>query len=148
MNEYSTWTRYGQSKFANILFTRELARRYPAIISVAIHPGGVATNLMDQMIKDHPYITTLMMPFWKLLATPADRGAWNQTWAATATVKGKPWTKRVSEAERRTPLPEVSNGSYYMPVMRDVTQSTLGRHSDLAGKLWDWTEEQLRQKNY
>ena len=39
MASYNTWVRYGQSKLANILFTRELTRRYPAFKSFAIHPG-------------------------------------------------------------------------------------------------------------
>jgi NAD(P)-dependent dehydrogenase (short-subunit alcohol dehydrogenase family) len=36
---------YAESKLANLLFMRELAKRYPMIISVAAHPGGSATNL-------------------------------------------------------------------------------------------------------
>ena len=39
MASYNTWVRYGQSKLANILFTRELTRRYPTFKSFAIHPG-------------------------------------------------------------------------------------------------------------
>jgi len=31
MQSYSTWARYGQSKVANILFNKELAKRYPSI---------------------------------------------------------------------------------------------------------------------
>ncbi|KAL0571555.1 hypothetical protein V5O48_010404, partial [Marasmius crinis-equi] len=33
--------RYGQSKLANVLYAKELARRYPKITSVAVHPGTV-----------------------------------------------------------------------------------------------------------
>jgi NAD(P)-dependent dehydrogenase (short-subunit alcohol dehydrogenase family) len=42
---FSTWELYGQSKLANVLFTKGLAARYPAIKSVAVHPGGVDTGL-------------------------------------------------------------------------------------------------------
>ena len=39
----------GNSKLANILFTKELQRRFKArgvpIISVAVHPGGVITGI-------------------------------------------------------------------------------------------------------
>lgn len=40
-----TWTRYGLSKLANVLHTKELARRYggDGIISVCLHPGTVKT---------------------------------------------------------------------------------------------------------
>lgn len=45
-----SWTRaYPQSKFANLVFARELARRLAAagspVVSVAAHPGYAATNL-------------------------------------------------------------------------------------------------------
>ena len=40
-----TWTRYGQSKLANILFTKELAKRYPSITSVSVHPGVIKTDV-------------------------------------------------------------------------------------------------------
>uniref|UniRef100_A0A8H7NQC1 Oxidoreductase n=1 Tax=Bionectria ochroleuca TaxID=29856 RepID=A0A8H7NQC1_BIOOC len=39
-------TRYGQSKLANLVYAAELARRYPQILSVSVHPGFVATNLI------------------------------------------------------------------------------------------------------
>ena len=38
---------YLQSKLANILFTRELARRHPDIVASAIHPGTVQSNFPD-----------------------------------------------------------------------------------------------------
>lgn len=37
---------YAQSKLANALFTRELARREPGVQANALHPGGVNTPLM------------------------------------------------------------------------------------------------------
>lgn len=46
---YRAWGAYGQSKLANLLFTRELARRSAAaglpLCAVAAHPGYAATNL-------------------------------------------------------------------------------------------------------
>lgn len=41
---YSGWAAYGQSKLANILFTRELARREPWLQANALHPGFVSTG--------------------------------------------------------------------------------------------------------
>lgn len=41
---YSGWAAYGQSKLANILFTRELARRNPWLQANALHPGFVSTG--------------------------------------------------------------------------------------------------------
>lgn len=42
---YSLWAAYAQSKLANVLFARELARREPGLQSNSLHPGMVATNL-------------------------------------------------------------------------------------------------------
>ena len=45
---YSAWRAYGQSKFANILFAKELARRFggTARTANALHPGVIFdTNL-------------------------------------------------------------------------------------------------------
>ena len=44
---YNPWTAYGQSKLANLLFARELARRLPRPhqSANALHPGVIATNL-------------------------------------------------------------------------------------------------------
>lgn len=36
---------YYDSKLANLIFTRELAKRYPGITSVATHPGAATTDL-------------------------------------------------------------------------------------------------------
>ncbi|WP_226342652.1 SDR family oxidoreductase [Deinococcus sp. AJ005] len=41
---YSGWAAYGQSKLANILFTRELARRNPWLQANTLHPGFVSTG--------------------------------------------------------------------------------------------------------
>ncbi|HEY3708036.1 MAG TPA: SDR family NAD(P)-dependent oxidoreductase [Amycolatopsis sp.] len=44
---YNSFRRYGTSKLANILFTRELARRAP-VTAVSFHPGGVVTDLFRE----------------------------------------------------------------------------------------------------
>lgn len=41
---YSGWPAYAQSKLANILFTRELARREGWLQANSLHPGFVSTN--------------------------------------------------------------------------------------------------------
>lgn len=48
---YSPWTAYGQSKMANILFAKELARRFQGTgrVSVSLHPGVIQTNLGRHM---------------------------------------------------------------------------------------------------
>ncbi|KAJ5111441.1 hypothetical protein N7532_001976 [Penicillium argentinense] len=119
------WRRYGQSKLANLLYARELSRRYPEIISVSVHPGMVATN----MLAGSGYITRALiyaMSRGKVL-TP-DKGAYNQVWAAT------------------TSREKIKNGMYYEPVGQ-LAQKKLdktARANSLAARLWDWTDEALR----
>ncbi|KAI2859147.1 hypothetical protein CBS12448_5846 [Aspergillus niger] len=43
MKAYSVWARYGHSKLANVLHSRELAKRYPDILALSVHPGTVKT---------------------------------------------------------------------------------------------------------
>jgi WW domain-containing oxidoreductase len=47
---YSSWRAYGQSKLANVLFVKGLARRLrPSHSANALHPGVIATNLARSM---------------------------------------------------------------------------------------------------
>lgn len=45
--DYFGWPAYGQSKTANVLFARELAKRLAdkGILSFSLHPGGIKTGL-------------------------------------------------------------------------------------------------------
>jgi NAD(P)-dependent dehydrogenase (short-subunit alcohol dehydrogenase family) len=47
---YSGWVAYRRSKLANILFTRELARRLAGtgVAATCLHPGFVASNFGDR----------------------------------------------------------------------------------------------------
>lgn len=62
--KFSSMQSYGQSKLANILFTRFLAERMAEdnVIVNCLHPGVVATNLFDKM---HPVLRALSSPFMK-----------------------------------------------------------------------------------
>jgi NAD(P)-dependent dehydrogenase (short-subunit alcohol dehydrogenase family) len=62
-NTYTKWLAYGQSKTANILFARELSKRYGSkgLVTVSLHPGEIKTNLARDVkpgdvtgpVKDH-----------------------------------------------------------------------------------------------
>jgi retinol dehydrogenase-12 len=123
MDSYFTTTlfRYGQSKLANILFAKELARRYPSLTSVAIHPGVVSTDLFDAASK-----WPGAKPIWGLVRgylTTVQDGAKNQLWAGTA--EG------------------VKTGLYYMPIGIAEKGSAHASNPELAKKLWEWTEHEL-----
>jgi len=58
---YRAWRAYGQSKLANILFTKALARRLgPGRTANAVHPGVIRTNLQRSM---NPVIGALLNLF-------------------------------------------------------------------------------------
>jgi WW domain-containing oxidoreductase len=88
---YSAWRFYGQSKFANLLFAKELARRFngTARTANAVHPGVIRTNLVR-----HSALAGVMMKLINplFLKSPA-QGAATQVYVATnpalATVSGK-----------------------------------------------------------
>jgi len=44
-----SWRRYGQSKLTNIVYTTELAHRYPNITTVSVHPGVVKPDLVGNL---------------------------------------------------------------------------------------------------
>ena len=78
MDSYNTWVRYGQSKLANLLFTRELSRRYPAIKSMALHPGGIETGLAQGFQDEHPFLTKILRPITAPFLTTVQQGALTQ----------------------------------------------------------------------
>lgn len=122
-----TWIRYGQSKLANILFARELARRNPSLTCVAVHPGVVATNLYETVERNR--LLGLVNRIAKRLVyqTPQS-GVKNQLWAATA---------KLGDGG-------VVSGEYYTPVGISGQGSGWARDDELAGRLWAWTEEELK----
>lgn len=69
---YNVIKAYSQSKLANVLFTRELARRLRdrGITVNCCHPGAVATNIgIDRKTGFGKTITSLLKPFFQ---TPAE----------------------------------------------------------------------------
>ena len=92
---YSRWRAYGQSKLANLLFTRALAAHAAAtpLVAAAAHPGYAATNL--QSGQGNFLLERFMKLGNTLLAQSDAQGAWPQEFAATA--------------------PNVVSGSYYGP---------------------------------
>lgn len=119
------WRRYGQSKLANMLYARELSRRYPSITSVSVHPGVVATELIgNSKFMDRALIH--VTNFGNLLEP--EEGAFNQVWAATASRE------------------KLENGMYYEPVgkMAQKKLDKTARDDGLAKRLWEWTEEALK----
>lgn len=118
-----TWIRYGQSKLANILYAKSLAKEYPQITSVAVHPGVISTGLVGNLSfwnKALVYVTNLGK-----VKEPKE-GIVNQVWAATGDKK------------------EVVNGGFYEPVGVPGRQDKESSSDALAEELWEWTQKELK----
>ncbi len=81
--EYSGYKAYGQSKLANILFTRELARRLDGtgVTVNALHPGIVATGFGG---NNRNLLWRLARASYRPFSQSPDSGADTPVWLATA----------------------------------------------------------------
>jgi len=86
---YSAWLAYGQSKLANLLFSKDLQRRLSLagspVRALTAHPGYSATNLQGQTGNE------LGDKFWlatNKIATPAAFGAQQTLFAASQDLPG------------------------------------------------------------
>lgn len=89
--DYKPWTAYGQSKMANLLFAKEVARRFVGTKKTAnaVHPGVIRTNLARSMPSFQQMAFGLVGP---LVLKSVGQGAATQTYVAvhpaTATISG------------------------------------------------------------
>jgi NAD(P)-dependent dehydrogenase (short-subunit alcohol dehydrogenase family) len=125
---YFAWPAYGQSKLANLLFSKELQRRLQAggsaVRAVAAHPGYSATNLQGQ--TGNEFGTRFWLAANKAMATDADFGARQTLYAASQDVPGDSFIgpRLVSRgATGRSP------------------RSPLASSASTARALWDLSEE-------
>src|SRR6185369_1907773 len=79
---YDPWRFYGQSKFANLLFAKELARRLAGSKQTAnaVHPGVIKTNLQRHMSAP---LSVLFNTFGPLALKSTAEGAATQVYVAT-----------------------------------------------------------------
>lgn len=116
---YSAWKSYNRSKLANILFTRELAKRLAGtgVTANCLHPGVVASRFAD----DAGGWTGRLFPFIKLFAISPAQGADTTVYLASspdvATVSGEYFAKR-----------------------KVATPSRAARDDDAAARLWEASE--------
>lgn len=79
---YDGWKSYGHSKFANVLFAKELARRFRGTKKTAnaVHPGVIATNLGRH---SNPVVRTIFNGLSPLTLKTIPQGAATQVYVAT-----------------------------------------------------------------
>ncbi|KAH9041505.1 NAD(P)-binding protein [Lactarius deliciosus] len=112
---------YGQSKLGNILFSKELARRYGAegIVSTSLHPGVINTDLARS--------SGLFLNFIGLMiGYNVSYGAITSLYAGTAPTAGE------------------LNGKHFTVWARLAVPSKKALDAELAKKLWEWCEEQVK----
>ena len=117
---YTAWGNYGQSKIANLLFAKELSRRFQGTKKTAnaVHPGVIHTNLVRHMPSVAQFLFGAIGP---LVLKSVPQGAATQVYVATSpTVAGL-------------------NGEYFSDCnvaspRRDGTDAATAR------KLWEVTE--------
>jgi len=122
--QYSGIQKYNQSKLANALYPRALAKYYPQITSVSIHPGTVETGLFNTGSNGGGWVVRFLK--WivvPLTAVSVVEGAKSQLWASTAQ--------------------RIENGKYYEPVGVSGKEADIAKNEDLVAKLWEWTEKEL-----
>src|SRR5215213_2048646 len=117
---YNGLEAYRQSKLANILFTKELARRSKAsgVTSNCFHPGGVRTNLVQNSPWYYRLIWAIISPF---LVSPK-KGADTAIYLASS-----------------PKLDEIS-GKYFAN-RKPVSLSEPADDYDAAARLWNTSEE-------
>jgi NAD(P)-dependent dehydrogenase (short-subunit alcohol dehydrogenase family) len=117
---YNSYLVYGRSKLANVLHTRELARRLAGsgVTANCLHPGFVATRFADNSRGTYSAIVRLAKTFAAL--TP-EQGAETLVYLASS--------------------PEVANTSGgYFHKNRQVEPSAAARNDSDARRLWEISE--------
>lgn len=118
---YTSWIAYGQSKLANILFAKELARRLEGTDKVAnaLHPGVINTNLARHM---NSIVDVAMSAISPIALKSIPQGAATQTYLAA-----HPDAAKVS-------------GEYFSHC-NPARPTSKARDAALATKLWEKSEE-------
>ena len=117
-----------QSKLANIVYAAELAKRYPKIKCVSVHPGGVKTDLTTTISLGHKILIAIIFLFMGVSMMEIEQGRLSQVWVAAGARKE-----------------QLLNGGYYMPIGRlsnDRLDKT-ARSERLAEELWAYTQDAL-----
>jgi retinol dehydrogenase 12 len=113
---------YGKTKLANILFTRELARRWDdtGVTANAVHPGFVASSFGRD--GDTGRFGALLFPLLKPFALSPEQGARTQVYVASA--------------------PELAGitGGYWVK-SAPATPSAAAQDDAAAARLWEVSEE-------
>lgn len=126
---YLAWPAYGQSKLANLLFTKDLQRRLTeagsTVRALAAHPGYSATNLQGQ--TGNRFGTRFWLAGNRLFATTPEFGARQTLYAVAQDVPGDSFIgPRFASRGATGPTP---------------LRSPLARDGRMATALWELSEQ-------
>ena len=101
----------GRSKLANLLFTRELARRLEGsgVTANALHPGAVRTGLGQN--NDAPFlklVAALFRPFFRTPEAGADTAVWLCSAPEVAGISGRYFVNRRERQPHRAALDDMA----------------------------------------
>ena len=107
---YDRFTSYAQSKLANILFTKELARKGEGsgVTAYALHPGVIATDLGRHLEGMGPVMRCLWSCFTPLIKTP-ESGANTTIYCAAEPSIAEHSGKYYSDCREKRPAAQADN---------------------------------------
>ena len=118
--DYKAMPAYAQSKLANVLFTRGLAKRFPKITTNALHPGVVRTGFGDGDVKWYfKLVWKMIKPF---LITP-EQGAATSIFLASS--------------------PHVTVSGKYFDKSKEKTPSKYADDTALVNQLWEYSQQAI-----
>jgi NAD(P)-dependent dehydrogenase (short-subunit alcohol dehydrogenase family) len=129
LSKIGTVGRYANSKLAQGLHTKSMARKHPKIKFVALHPGAVNTGIIDDFKRRRPYLGAVAGFLAGVLLTDVHKGARAQLWACTA------------------PSENVRSGGFYSPALKEYKHRLLDDEK-LEKELEDWTEAEFKSKGF
>ncbi|KAF0461272.1 NADP-binding protein [Gigaspora margarita] len=131
-NAHNSIQRYGQSKLANILFTIELNKRLSGtnVYCNSLHPGAIKTELTRGIVANWGSWTKPIISIIQLFLLTPDDGALTQLYCATS--------PEIEEKNFR--------GKYFVPFGEIEEPSAQGKDEELAKKLWDFSENLIKEK--
>jgi len=113
---YNVIKAYSQSKLANVLFTRELARRLKdrGITVNCCHPGAVATNIgIDRNTGFGKTITSILKPFFQTPAEGARTAIFLATDGSVKDISGEYFYKcKIAASSKRSKDMELAKRLY------------------------------------
>jgi NAD(P)-dependent dehydrogenase (short-subunit alcohol dehydrogenase family) len=137
--EYTLFGQYSMTKLANLLISKELARRYntggaseteSALAVFAVHPGIVRTNVTSNMNWYYRLGNEMFAWIVKAIQKTAAEGAYSTVYTVAAPLAEIPFWRK---------------GSYVVNCKEQAANDYVeGPNGSLdATRLWEWSEEQL-----